>query len=88
MPALEAMASGLAVVTTSCLGVGSFARPGSNCLMAAPQVCGWGVGVGGWGFRASGLALVATSCLGLRSFARPGANYLVAAPQVGCSGVG
>ncbi|GAB4817162.1 hypothetical protein N2152v2_004208 [Parachlorella kessleri] len=37
MPVLEAMASGLAVVTTNCLGVTAFAQPGVNCFMAAPQ---------------------------------------------------
>ena len=40
MPVLEAMASGLAVVATRCLGVESFAEHGSNCLLADPQVCG------------------------------------------------
>ena len=36
MPVLEAMASGLAIVTTDCLGVRSFATHGVNCLMADP----------------------------------------------------
>eukprot|EP00210_Caulerpa_lentillifera_P003532 g3369.t1 len=36
MPVLEAMASGLAVVTTDCFGVRSFATHGVNCLMAEP----------------------------------------------------
>lgn len=36
MPVLEAMASGLAVVTTECFGVRSFATHGVNCLMADP----------------------------------------------------
>ncbi len=34
MPVLEAMASGLAVVTTTCLGVDTFCRHSENCLMA------------------------------------------------------
>ena len=34
MPVMEAMASGLAVVTTNCLGVTSFAEPGVNCMLA------------------------------------------------------
>lgn len=34
MPVLEAMASGLAVVTTDCLGVMSFAEDGVNCMLA------------------------------------------------------
>eukprot|EP00873_Tetraselmis_striata_P033293 jgi/Tetstr1/453557/TSEL_040525.t1 len=34
MPVMEAMASGLAVVTTNCLGVMSFAQDGSNCMLA------------------------------------------------------
>lgn len=38
MPVLEAMASGLAVVATRCLGVESFAQHGLNCLLADPQV--------------------------------------------------
>lgn len=38
MPVLEAMASGLAVVATRCLGVESFAQHGTNCLLADPQV--------------------------------------------------
>ena len=38
MPVLEAMASGLAVVATRCLGVESFAHHGANCLLADPQV--------------------------------------------------
>ncbi|KAK9815193.1 hypothetical protein WJX73_010532 [Symbiochloris irregularis] len=37
MPVLEAMASGLAVVATRCLGVESFAQHGTNCLLADPQ---------------------------------------------------
>lgn len=37
MPVLEAMASGLPVVTTDCLGVRSFAAHGANCLMAPPD---------------------------------------------------
>lgn len=36
MPVLEAMASGLAVVTTRCYGVTHFAEHGRNCLMADP----------------------------------------------------
>lgn len=36
LPPLEAMASGLAVVTTDCGGVKSFAKHGENCLMAEP----------------------------------------------------
>lgn len=38
MPVLEAMASGLAVVATRCLGVESFAQHGVNSLLADPQV--------------------------------------------------
>ena len=38
MPVLEAMAAGLAVVATACLGVDTFARHGMNALLAAPQV--------------------------------------------------
>jgi glycosyltransferase involved in cell wall biosynthesis len=34
MPVLEAMASGLPVVTTDCLGVRTFCQHGHNCLMA------------------------------------------------------
>lgn len=37
LPVMEALASGLAVVTTDCLGVKSFARHGANCLMARPD---------------------------------------------------
>ena len=37
MPVLEAMASGLAIVTTDCFGVRSFALHGVNCLMADPN---------------------------------------------------
>ena len=37
LPALEAMACGLAVVTTDCGGVNAFARPGVNCLMVPPE---------------------------------------------------
>lgn len=53
MPVLEAMASGLAVVTTKCYGVSHFAQHGLNCLMAAPGdfvggfYGGRGAGVGG-----------------------------------------
>lgn len=38
MPVLEAMASGLAVVATRCLGLNSFAHHLVNCLLADPQV--------------------------------------------------
>ena len=38
MPVLEAMASGLAVVATNCLGVNSFAQHSVNALLADPQV--------------------------------------------------
>ena len=38
MPVLEAMAAGLAVVATSCLGLDTFARHGINALLASPQV--------------------------------------------------
>ena len=38
MPVLEAMAAGLAVVATACLGLDTFARHGMNALLAAPQV--------------------------------------------------
>ena len=38
MPVLEAMASGLAVVSTRCLGVSSFAVHASNALLADTQV--------------------------------------------------
>lgn len=34
MPVMEAMASGVPVVTTDCLGVRTFGKHGSNCLMA------------------------------------------------------
>lgn len=37
MPVLEAMASGLAVVATRCLGLNSFAHHLVNCLLADPQ---------------------------------------------------
>eukprot|EP00891_Asterochloris_glomerata_P003131 jgi/Astpho2/3131/fgenesh1_pg.00051_%23_96_t len=37
MPVLEAMASGLAVVATNCLGVNSFAQHSVNALLADPQ---------------------------------------------------
>src|SRR6185295_16789686 len=36
LPALEALASGCALVTTDCGGVAAFARPNENCLMVAP----------------------------------------------------
>lgn len=36
MPVLEAMASGLAVVATRCLGVNSFGQHLTNCLLADP----------------------------------------------------
>ena len=39
MPVLEAMASGLAVVATRCLGVDSFAIDNSNALLADSQAC-------------------------------------------------
>ncbi len=38
MPVLEAMASGLAVVSTRCLGVDSFAVHDYNVLLAGKQV--------------------------------------------------
>ncbi len=38
LPVLEAMASGLAVVTTQCIGVSFFAKHGINALVAEPQV--------------------------------------------------
>jgi glycosyltransferase involved in cell wall biosynthesis len=37
MPVLEAMASGVPVVATHCMGVDSFAKPGVNALLADPQ---------------------------------------------------
>jgi glycosyltransferase involved in cell wall biosynthesis len=37
MPVLEAMASGLAVVSSACLGVATFCRHGDNCLLAGPN---------------------------------------------------
>ena len=36
LPPIEAMASGLPVITTRCGGVTTYARPGWNCAMAAP----------------------------------------------------
>ena len=36
LPALEAMASGCAVLVTDCGGVNTFARPDVNCLMVRP----------------------------------------------------
>ena len=38
MPVMEAMASGLAVVATRCLGVATFAQHAQNCLLADTQV--------------------------------------------------
>ena len=38
MPVMEAMASGLAVVATHCLGVATFAVHGQNALLADSQV--------------------------------------------------
>ena len=38
MPVMEAMASGLAVVASRCLGVATFAQHAQNCLLADPQV--------------------------------------------------
>jgi hypothetical protein len=35
MPVLEAMACGVPVVTTDCLGVRTFCNHGENCLVAA-----------------------------------------------------
>ena len=43
MPVLEAMACGLAVVTTACGGISAFASPGIDCLVAEP-----GDVEGGW----------------------------------------
>ena len=40
MPVLEAMAAGLAVVATRCLGLDTFARHAMNALLAGPQVSG------------------------------------------------
>ncbi|KAK9815607.1 hypothetical protein WJX72_006662 [[Myrmecia] bisecta] len=37
MPVLEAMASGLAVVATNCLGLSTFATHGVDCLIAEPR---------------------------------------------------
>jgi glycosyltransferase involved in cell wall biosynthesis len=37
LPPLEAMASGCAVVTTDCGGVGDYARDNENCLMVTPR---------------------------------------------------
>eukprot|EP00753_Platysulcus_tardus_P021092 PLAT8619.2.p1 GENE.PLAT8619.2~~PLAT8619.2.p1 ORF type:complete len:259 (+),score=77.48 PLAT8619.2:746-1522(+) len=36
MPAMEAMASGIPLVTSSCFGVGEFALHGHNCLVVPP----------------------------------------------------
>ena len=49
MRVLEAMASGLAVVTTKCYGVNHFAIHGVNCLMASPGDFVGGRGGGGGG---------------------------------------
>ena len=38
MPVLEAMAAGLPVVASACLGVQTFAQHGVNALLADPQV--------------------------------------------------
>lgn len=46
LPPLEAMASGLPVVATNCLGIETYARPGENCLLADPgdvESLAWGV---------------------------------------------
>ena len=37
LPVMEAMAAGLPIVATRCLGVASFAEHGSNCLLAETQ---------------------------------------------------
>jgi hypothetical protein len=39
MPVLEAMAAGLPVVASACLGVQTFAQHGVNALLADPQAC-------------------------------------------------
>lgn len=49
LPPLEAMASGVPVVTTRCGGVETYAEAGENCLMAAP---------GQWDRLATALSLV------------------------------
>lgn len=38
LPVMEAMASGLPVVATRCLGLAAFAEHGFNCLLADAQV--------------------------------------------------
>ncbi len=40
LPPIEAMASGVPVITTRCGGVTTYARPGWNCAMAAPGDAG------------------------------------------------
>jgi glycosyltransferase involved in cell wall biosynthesis len=39
LPVMEAMASGLPVVATRCLGLAAFAEHGYNCLLADVQAC-------------------------------------------------
>lgn len=51
MPVLEAMATGLPVVTTDCLGVRTFCKHGENCLVGLPDDV-----AGGW--RPGGVLLV------------------------------
>lgn len=54
MPVLEAMASGVAVVSTACSGVLSFSHPGQDCLVAAPGDVEGARGSNCWGLNCWG----------------------------------